>query len=123
MIRNLKAFIILLAALILSSHELATKFEDIDLDKNGALSFNEFNYYAAKIPGIQDQHFDKKQMKATLKILFTTHDTDKNQELSLKEYKKFMRMIEKTLAQREKPVSTSNKEKKSKKDPSKSLEL
>lgn len=78
MIRNLFSFILLFIPLIQPSLELATKFEEVDLDKNGALSFSEFSYYAANIPGIEDQYLDKKQLKATLKILFKTHDTDKN---------------------------------------------
>lgn len=33
--------------------ESATRFEDIDLDQNGAISFNEFTYYAERLPTLK----------------------------------------------------------------------
>jgi hypothetical protein len=54
------------------------------------------------MPTLVESYIPKDQLKATVKVLFHTHDQDKNNELCPKEYKKFVHLLEKTKSTREK---------------------
>lgn len=70
-------------ALVVQS-EAASRFDEVDLDENGAISFNEFLYHAETLPTMQESSLTKAQLKNTLKVLFLNHDKDQNLELNLK---------------------------------------
>lgn len=58
------------------------RFEDLDLDKNNAISYEEFEYNVAQLPEIKEAFRNQPDWKEALKILFETFDKDLNKELN-----------------------------------------
>lgn len=46
------------------------RFEDLDLDKNNAISYEEFEYNVAQLPEIKEAFRNQPDWKEALKILF-----------------------------------------------------
>jgi hypothetical protein len=59
-------------------------FERWDLDGNGGVSLNEFQYFAERMPMLKGENLPKDQFMRVIKVIFKEHDTDRNKELSPK---------------------------------------
>ena len=69
-------------------------FATLDLDKNNAISYDEFFYVISNMPSIKQAFAATPDWTEAVQILFNAFDKDENKELSPAEYEYFLKLLE-----------------------------